>query len=488
MKLFSITMYKQVLFWLIVIVFGSFVTSLFGWLTIPVWQLGLSFLVVAAICWPLNELLAKIWKVPANQESAGITALILFCIMAPVSSWLHAVAIAVAAIIAIASKYIIAYQGRQIFNPAAFGAAAVSLIGLGSATWWIGNQPLAAILAIAAVLIIVRLQLFRVAIGFYGMSLLVTIVLAASLGSSVSSAVEALIISSPLLFLSGIMLTEPSTLPGRRYWHLVYGGVVGLLFAGQFEVFGFYISPALALLAGNLMAFTVNPKQAVTLTLQSIDRVADTVYDLRFKASQQLQFVAGQYMYWTLPVAPPDIRGNRRPFTIASGPVGDEVRLGIRTTTGKGSAYKKALLDLKPGDTMTGSYVSGDFVLPASIAKPIVMIAGGIGITPFISMLEELLAHDNRSPVTVYYCNRSNADIYGRDILDKAIASGITVHYIEAQPADSFAQSEAAELLDQPDAQYYISGTIGMVQAFKTKLRRAGIKRRAIKTDNFAGY
>ena len=96
-------------------------------------------------------------------------------------------------------------------------------------------------------------------------------------------------------------------------------------------------------------------------------------------------------MELALPHAKTDARGWRRVFSIASAPGADRVRFAIRMPE-RTSSFKAAMLELEPGTVVTGTSVSGDFVLPKDAAKPLLLVAAGIGITPFISQLEHLTA------------------------------------------------------------------------------------------------
>jgi ferredoxin-NADP reductase len=92
-----------------------------------------------------------------------------------------------------------------------------------------------------------------------------------------------------------------------------------------------------------------------------------------------------------------DSRGNRRYFTIASAPADDTVRLGVRLAP-NGSAFKRGLAQVQPGDEIVASQLAGNFTLPRNKQRKLAVIAGGTGITPFRSMLDELLEHRECGP------------------------------------------------------------------------------------------
>jgi ferredoxin-NADP reductase len=164
---------------------------------------------------------------------------------------------------------------------------------------------------------------------------------------------------------------------------------VGFLFSSQFSVGKIYSSPEVALVIGNIFSYVVSPKQKLKLLLKSSQALSKDVYEFIFITSQKFIFTPGQFLEWTMPKLFLENRGNRRYFTIASSPTEDEVRLGIRVFP-ESSRFKKELMAMDQGETMWVSQLAGDFILPSDKDKKILFIAGGIGITPFRSMIKYL--------------------------------------------------------------------------------------------------
>ena len=97
-------------------------------------------------------------------------------------------------------------------------------------------------------------------------------------------------------------------------------------------------------------------------------------------------------------------------FSIAAAPGdGAPVKFGIRLPE-KSSSFKKALLALEPGAKVTGTSVGGDFLLPDDDSK-LLLVAGGIGITPYIAQLEHLRATGATRDVAVVYAIASKDDL-----------------------------------------------------------------------------
>jgi glycine betaine catabolism B len=128
--------------------------------------------------------------------------------------------------------------------------------------------------------------------------------------------------------------------------------------------------------------------------------------------------------------------------------------------------------------------------LPEDRNKKLVFIAGGIGITPFRSMIKYMLDTNEKRSVVLYYLNRKPDDIAYKDIFDKAEKQlGIKVIYsILDVPSASYYNKITVEIPDYKERYFYVSGPNAMVTAFENNLRKIGVKKNHIKTDYFPGF
>jgi ferredoxin-NADP reductase len=291
------------------------------------------------------------------------------------------------------------------------------------------------------------------------------------------------------------MLTEPLTQPTTRGPRLAFAALVGFLFVPNVHIGSFYFTPEIALLVGNAFAWAVSPKGRFVLTLERIERAAADTYDFVFSSPRQVAFQAGQYLEWTLGLDHADSRGNRRYFTVASAPTEDEVRLGVKFYR-QPSAFKRALGDMAPGDTIHAAQIAGNFTLPRDPEKKLAFLAGGIGVTPFRSMLQYLLDRDEARPITVLYGCETQEDIAYGDVLDAAETRlGIRTVYAIARgarrgqyPGMIDARLIKAAIPDFKERTFYISGPQAMVKAVRHTLTGMGVHRTHIKTDFFPGF
>src|ERR1700716_3357100 len=127
----------------------------------------------------------------------------------------------------------------------------------------------------------------------------------------------------------------------------------------------------------------------MTNRLRFVGKHAETegVVSFEFEPEAPLQFQAGQYLRYMLPHPFPDARGAARSFTIGSAPSEPLLRLTTRFST-LPSTSKQALSSLALGTVVEASGPHGQFVYTETDA-PTVPIAGGIGITPFRSILSD---------------------------------------------------------------------------------------------------
>jgi ferredoxin-NADP reductase len=204
-------------------------------------------------------------------------------------------------------------------------------------------------------------------------------------------------------------------------------------------------------------------------------------------------------MEWTLPHSDTDSRGSRRYFTIASSPTEEDIRIGIKFFD-KGSSFKDALLDIDQNSQIVASQISGNFIMPKDKSKKLVFIAGGIGITPYRSMIKYLIDKNQKRDVILLYSVTNDKEISYKKIFEQARESlGIKTIYTvtdddavasESNTRKGFINAEfiKREVPDYQDRIFYISGTQGMVSALYKALISLGVSRKQIKTDYFPGY
>ena len=493
-----VTMYRLVLYYTAGLVGLAFLLGFAHLVPADPTALTFSLVVVLASCWITNRLFTALLRVPANTESFIITALILVLILPPVTaaSAVGVATLVLASVIAIASKFLLAIGRKHIFNPVAVGAVAAALVLGQPATWWAGGNLVLLPAVLAGGLLVTRKVQRLDMVGVYILANLAAGLLTTPPGM-MGMAMQQGLLYSPLLFAGFAMLTEPLTAAHGKRARLVYGAIVGVLSSPNVHFGGFYPTPEMAFLAGNLFAYAVGPKGRFKLTLLRIEQIAAGCYDYVFHADQRLAFQAGQYLDWTLEVPNPDSRGNRRPFTIASAPSEREVRLGVKFYDAP-SSFKASLSSMQPGDVIYGSQIAGSFTLPRNRSEKLAFIAGGIGITPFRSMVQELLNRGEPRSIVMLYGNNKLAEVAYADLFERATRDlGLRVVYAVAEPEapgydihHGFIDEGLIrrEIPDWAERTFYLSGPRAMVVRFEQALRQLGVPRTRIRTDYFPGF
>ena len=492
----NVTMYRLVVYVLGALVSLSILFSFMGKLSSSPTSLVVSLALILGAAYVTDRGFGRLFNVPTNMESSLITALILFLIVQPAHTIAAGVALLLAGSVSSASKFLIARNGKHIFNPAAFAAALLSLTGLQAVTWWIGSSvlwPFALILGLAVVQKIRRFPLF---ITFVIVSTLVQYLVFAHAGQPIAVNMKHALLASPLIFLSTIMLTEPATMPPRRNLQMMFGVLVAVLYVTAWKIGPLAIYPEVALLIGNIFAYAVSPKFRVRLQLKEVQKISDRVYNYIFTPDRKFAFLPGQYMEFTLPGVPYDSRGNRRTFTIASSPTESEVHLGVKYFE-PASMYKKVLSELKPGDTMYASQLAGNFTLKGVEQQKLAFIAGGIGITPFRSMVKYLSDSElSADVILLYIVSNPNEFAYISELREAAKAGVKTIPIVTntSYKASGVVSARlSAELIaelvpDFDERLFYVSGSNGVVDATHDYLRGLGVAAGRIKTDHFSGY
>lgn len=194
-----------------------------------------------------------------------------------------------------------------------------------------------------------------------------------------------------------------------------------------------------------------------------------------------LKWVAGQYQKYTLPQAGPAESENERWFTIASAPSEGAIRISTRLS---GSAFKRALKALVPGDAIRTDSLEGDFTWEEQPSKPVVFVAAGIGVTPFRSILLERRAAGKKLNATLLYFNRI-AEIPFREEFETLARQhpefSLAVIVGEPVTADSIFSRAPRE----SETVFYLSGPEPMVENIGAALKQRGV---SLKQDWFPGY
>jgi ferredoxin-NADP reductase len=237
-------------------------------------------------------------------------------------------------------------------------------------------------------------------------------------------------------------------------------------------------------------------------TLQYLrkEHIAKDVYSFYFKRNDAtFTFLSGQYIRMVLPHDSPDDRGTARFFTIASSP--NNLEECVITTKVTSSSFKNTLYNLSPGQHVQFWGPLGNFVLHNNIHNPIVFLAGGMGITPFYSMI--LDAVELCLPVSIWlfasFSTIENILYYNE--LQRIIIENHTIHstYIITHYFNANGRINAETgridsnllkkyLKDLQKYTYYIAGSPTMVDDMLAMLQTLAIPDEQIVIEKYTGY
>lgn len=203
-------------------------------------------------------------------------------------------------------------------------------------------------------------------------------------------------------------------------------------------------------------------------------------FSLIFEKPPRFNFYPGQYLDIKLPVSDPN--GKTRAFTIASSPTEDFLMIATRLGI---SPFKKYFFNLKTGDEIESSHPAGTFILDDS--SPAIFIAGGIGITPFRSMIKYAVDHGLKTPITLIYSNSDENFLFKKEFDEwQKVYPKLKIIYIVTSRDGRLTQLYPIPYTLYPI--YYLAGSPGFVDDMEKILLEAGVDELNIRYDRFDGY
>ncbi len=495
----NISMYRLMLYYLIGLLGVAVILSAIGVMHFSAVSIAISVGILVFASYLINKIFAAIFNAPVNPESSILTGLILGLIVPPSPTGTGLLFLLAVAGLAIASKYILTIKKKHIFNPAAIAVVLTAFGPRQFASWWVGTAVMLPFVIVGGIVIARKVRSEQMIGIFLLATTLTTAILTLATGGNLGIELKNMILYSSVFFLGFVMLTEPYTSPTTQKFKIWYAVIVGVIMAPQVHIGNFYPSPEQALIVGNLFAYIVGSKVKLFPTLFRKYKLADSIAEFSFIPDQPLSYLPGQYMEFTLPHDNPDARGVRRYLTLSSSPTEEQIKIGVKFYD-EGSSFKAALLDIDQNSSIVASELSGDFVMPEDPEQKLLFIAGGIGITPFRSMIKYLVDTNQARDVSLLYSVKNEAEIAYRKDFDEAKRKiGSQIYYMlsgrSAKPtmADTFKGKISLEVIEKliPDFEeriIYISGTHRMVEELQHELHQMGIVHANIKTDFFPGY
>jgi ferredoxin-NADP reductase len=233
--------------------------------------------------------------------------------------------------------------------------------------------------------------------------------------------------------------------------------------------------------------------------LRSRREVAERTMAFYLEKPPSFQFQPGQYLDLML-IDPPetDSQGAVRTFSIASAPYEDELVVATRM---RNSAFKRVIGRLPLGTELKLEGPMGSFTLHKNPSKAAVFLAGGIGITPFRSILRQAAKEKLPHQLYLFYSNRRPEDTaFLTELRDLTQSNPRFIFVPSMSETERSKQNWSGErgfinrdmlvkhFCDLNGPIYYVAGPPAMVAAMREMLAKAGVNEDDNRTEEFGGY
>lgn len=228
----------------------------------------------------------------------------------------------------------------------------------------------------------------------------------------------------------------------------------------------------------------------VKATVKQVIRHADGVASYRFKPHGRVpKFKAGQFLHLALDEYNPQKQWpESRVFSIASSPSERREELGI-TIAAKGRYTQRIYQELKEGAECWLKLPYGEFLFPET--GHLALVAGGVGITPYLSLLKEMLESESSRPVTLYYGVRAKEHFLFEELLnacrEKLSNFNLVVYAEESMEGARKGILDIGAIAEEggEDTLFYLSGPPAMIASFKGELKNKDVAEDRILVDDW---
>lgn len=229
------------------------------------------------------------------------------------------------------------------------------------------------------------------------------------------------------------------------------------------------------------------------------EEIAEGTMAFHFKRPRDYQFIAGQCADVTL-LNPPetDSEGNIRTFSITSAPFENQLSFATRM---RDTAFKRSIRKMPPGTVIQLGPAGGSFILHKNSKKPAVFLAGGIGITPFRSIVRQATQDQLPHKLYLFYSNHRPEDTPFLQELQDMQKSNSNFHLIATMTGMTRSKQKwdgetgvinkemiARHVTELQGPIYSIAGPPAMVSAMRQMLIVSGMDEDDIRTEEFGGY
>lgn len=222
----------------------------------------------------------------------------------------------------------------------------------------------------------------------------------------------------------------------------------------------------------------------IRLTVVRLKQLNSECKSIVFERPHSFNYEAGDWI--DIDFADTSYRGGKT-YSLSSSPTEDELVISFREGI---SPFKRKLQAVRPGDKMYISQYGNDYGFQLKNNRASVLIAGGIGIAPFRSMLKEMYDKQDSNYVQLAFLNKGKEFLF-KDELEswRRVLPNLAIEYIPTQDLKRKERDRLLKSAIDPEAQnYYIAGPTGMVTSTYDLLDGLNISGKDIRIDNFGTY
>lgn len=228
----------------------------------------------------------------------------------------------------------------------------------------------------------------------------------------------------------------------------------------------------------------VHKDQRISIIVKATRPESPGYRSIIFERPQNFYYEAGDWM--DIAVKGTDLDGGKT-YSFSSSPT--ERDLAITFRDGQ-SALKKALQGAVPGDSWFITQYGNDYGFHIRAHISSILIAGGVGVAPFRSMLKEMADRGDTHRVQLIYLNQTTDFLFAQELEQWAAElPNLRICYIATKELNRKRRDKTLlSLIPNTDHQFYIAGPPGMVSSTAELLKGVGVQDRQVKVDIFGGY
>ena len=228
----------------------------------------------------------------------------------------------------------------------------------------------------------------------------------------------------------------------------------------------------------------VTKDQHIKLNVKKLEHELLDYWTIVFDRPVGFSFESGDWIDVEFSDGP--LKGGKT-YSISSSPSEVDVKITFREGL---SELKKAFRAVKPNDELYISQYGNDYDFQLNRSRTSVLIAGGVGIAPFRSMLKEMADNHDKNDVSLIYLNQNDNFLFKNELdLWTTQLPNLSITYINTKDINRKKREKLIQsLIKDVNQNFYISGPPAMVEANEHLLIDTGVQIRNIRIDSFGGY